>query len=307
MNTNEFTPVGIRQIEGLVQAIGESRMVDAAGFSGLLTTVNWLYWVLAALVVWRAWRQPVTRRNKIASAALVSVLFLALPASRAYHFASYKWKYHQAKALFDERCKTAGEKIYKTVEGVEGVLLMNLRPDKVPVADQFARYDPYGYDGGGEDYIKSFLPGYWRLCTGQNCPAQKQAFKFVEAKTDGGAIFRYTTVDKETGNQIAEGRVSGVRLNSKLEPESEAMFGLQWEDISTDQDRQAWIAGGKITIYEMDSMTVVAERVGFLMDAGQGGTGGGRSPWSWARQYTEACPTVAEHNAVFARKVLKSY
>src|SRR6218665_2453541 len=34
----------------------------------------------------------------------------------------------KGKALFDERCKTAGAKVYKTVEDVEGVLLQEVWP-----------------------------------------------------------------------------------------------------------------------------------------------------------------------------------
>ncbi len=66
--------------------------------------------------------------------------------------------------MFAERCKTAGEKIYRTVERVQGVRLLNLRPNKVERDGQFARYDPYGYEGGGDWYIMSFLPGHWRTC-----------------------------------------------------------------------------------------------------------------------------------------------
>ena len=43
----------------------------------------------------------------------------------------YKVRYAKAKALFDERCKTAGEKIYKTVGGVDGVFLTTVRPEKI--------------------------------------------------------------------------------------------------------------------------------------------------------------------------------
>lgn len=35
------------------------------------------------------------------------------------------------RALFDERCKTvAGEKIYRTVEDVEGIVLLKVRPQR---------------------------------------------------------------------------------------------------------------------------------------------------------------------------------
>ena len=38
----------------------------------------------------------------------------------------FQARYNKAKAIFDERCKTAGKKIYYTVEGVEGITLLNV-------------------------------------------------------------------------------------------------------------------------------------------------------------------------------------
>jgi len=38
----------------------------------------------------------------------------------------FQARYDKAKAIFDERCKTAGEKIYHTVEDIEGITLLNV-------------------------------------------------------------------------------------------------------------------------------------------------------------------------------------
>ncbi len=42
--------------------------------------------------------------------------------------------------MFDERCKTAGYKIYKTVENVEGVTLLNVWPREKSYEDQMWEY-----------------------------------------------------------------------------------------------------------------------------------------------------------------------
>ena len=55
----------------------------------------------------------------------------------------------KAEAMFQERCKTAGEKIYRTVENVEGIFLLKLRPDGINYGNQFVMDDPYGRDLGG--------------------------------------------------------------------------------------------------------------------------------------------------------------
>ena len=38
-------------------------------------------------------------------------------------------EYLESKAIFEERCKSAGEKIYQTVENVEGITLLNIPED----------------------------------------------------------------------------------------------------------------------------------------------------------------------------------
>ena len=71
----------------------------------------------------------------------------------------------KAMAMWQERCRAAGEKIHRTVEGVEGVYLMKLRPDTVNYGEQFKLDDPYGSDFGGETYILNFLRGFHHQST----------------------------------------------------------------------------------------------------------------------------------------------
>jgi len=54
----------------------------------------------------------------------------------------------KAEAMFAERCKNAGEKIYRTVDDVEGIFLMKLRPSEINYGEQFKMDDPYGRDLG---------------------------------------------------------------------------------------------------------------------------------------------------------------
>lgn len=42
----------------------------------------------------------------------------------------------KAEATFAERCKKAGEFIHRTVDDVEGVFLMKIRPDGINYGDQ---------------------------------------------------------------------------------------------------------------------------------------------------------------------------
>jgi hypothetical protein len=53
-----------------------------------------------------------------------------------------------------------------------------------------------------------------------------------------------------------------------------------------------WIAGSRIAIFNMKTNELMAERIGFIFDAGLGEKGGGRQPWSFAAH--TACPEFPE-------------
>lgn len=60
------------------------------------------------------------------------------------------------------RCQIAGEKIYRTVRGVEGSFVMKVQPERSTANERFGLTDPYGNDvcGGGD--ISSFLTSSFR-------------------------------------------------------------------------------------------------------------------------------------------------
>ena len=65
--------------------------------------------------------------------------------------ADQEWAQKQAAQIahFEMRCKSAGEKIYQTVKGVEGIFIMKPRivPDESHYQDQFGLW--FGRSGGG--------------------------------------------------------------------------------------------------------------------------------------------------------------
>lgn len=97
--------------------------------------------------------------------------------------------------------------------------------------------------------------------------------------------YRYTATTKprnEAGNT--------VEFLVKRDPtqKDSPRFGIAWDDISTMKDRENWIAGGSIKVIDLKTNEVMGERVGYMMDSGQGNTRGERSPWFFAQQ--NACP-----------------
>lgn len=232
----------------------------------------------------------------------------------------------KAIAMWQERCKTAGEKIHRTVEGVEGIYLMKLRPSEINYGDQFRLDDPYGHDTGGEGYIQNFLmmrdvPG-----AAQHDVVDGGGFQFIEAlDPKDGQRYRYTggmkTVRKmdvtHPNIQALLTRDPNYDLNiygfvlDKVQVTGQApRYGVTYDDISTREEREYWIAGSSLKVVDLQTNEVIAERIGYMVDWAQGSRVGGRSPWLLA--VNNACPkfpgrqTVQIHQTRnFVQKVLK--
>ncbi len=209
-----------------------------------------------------------------------------------------------ARALFAERCKTAGEKIYRTAEDVEGIFLMKLRPKRKNYSDQFLMDDPYGRDLGGDGYIENFLLGLNAQGSTTYKNPVTNGYQYVEAIDPAdGKRYRYTGEMKIVGQKDVNARNIklsiknnpnfdinnyGYVLEKNVSPGEQPRFGVNYADISTREDREYWIAGGLLQVIDLETNQVMAERIGYMMDPGQGATGGGRSPWLMAARY--ACP-----------------
>jgi hypothetical protein len=210
--------------------------------------------------------------------------------------AAYQARYAHAQALFAERCKTAGEKIYRTVEGVGGLLLTALRPDRISNASQYDADDQYGYNVGGEDYVRYYLIGS-RDLTSQ--------YRFIEAPTESGKIRFTMPLDAETSYRYWTKGGGELPIEAEIVDSFSARYSVEWMDISGKDDRANWIAVGLLRIKDRETDEILGERTGYLFETGMGDTAGQRAPWPWARYYAKSCPSASEHNRVFVEKVLK--
>ena len=210
----------------------------------------------------------------------------------------------KAEALFKERCQTAGEKIYRTVDKVEGIFLMKLRLSS-NYGKQYEMDDPYGHDSTGEEYFNSFLVG--RNQNGflsRREDVVRQGFRYVEAlDSQDGKRYRYTGGMKVVGKKDVNAK--GVQMAIERNPNydlniyafvldktpatgPQPRYGVTYDDISSREDRDYWIAGSSLKVIDLKTNEVMAERIGYMMDRGQGSTAGGRSPWLLAAR--NACP-----------------
>jgi hypothetical protein len=196
-------------------------------------------------------------------------------------------------AMWQERCKTAGEKIYKTVENVEGIYLMKVRPSEINFADQFKLDDPYGSDMTGDTYILNFLRGFHHqskveLYLGS---PPRLGYSYVETQDlKDDQRYRYTGRIEEpwqTDKHYLQGYTRFV-LDKARATGPTPRYGVTYDDISTREEREYWIAGSSLKVIDMQTNEVIAERIGYMVDWAQGSRAGGRSPWLFAAD--NACP-----------------
>ena len=284
--------------------------LDLTPFGPLLSVLGFAYWLLALVLVVVALRVPKHWLVKLVMAAAVFAAFI-YPVAR--HVGSETQQHNEAQArlaeamaLFAERCKTAGEKISRTAADVDGVVWMKWREEysnRDNFADQWKLNDPYGRDCGLEDCIANLL----RVTEGSALNpegAQRYigGYRYVETVDPAdGRRYRYTAAMKQYWNPEA---VERHRVKTGGGPPAysfqfrvervpieafSARYGVTWDDISTREDRERWIAGSSLKVIDLQTNAVLAERMGYMIDRGQGSQAGFRSPWLEA--VLSACPS----------------
>lgn len=215
-----------------------------------------------------------------------------------------KRRLKEANALFQERCKKAGEFIYRTADDVDGILLLKIR-ETTNFGDQYKMDDPYGHDSTGIDYFKGFFLDAALVANSHASAELKErirqmnnGFLYVDSIDPvDGKRYRYTGRIEEpwqTDKKYLKGYQRFV-LDRAEAPAPAPRYGVTFDDISTREDRDHWIAGSALRVIDLKSNTVMAERIGYMVDPQQGNTSGGRSPWLLAASY--ACPGFGPSNA----------
>jgi hypothetical protein len=242
------------------------------------------------------------KRTSIFALALAALLSTTA-ATVSAQTADPKTRLQTAEKMFAERCKKAGEFIHRTAENVEGVFLMKLRPEGMNFGDQYRMDDPYGRDLGGDAYIKSFLAGFFEANARRPDVPKPDApphvaYRYVEAlDPKDGKRYRYTGRIKEVTKTSSpliggDGRAFTVKefgLDRVPAPGPMPRYGVTYDDISTREERDYWIAGSSLKVIDLQTNEVMAERIGYMMDRGQGSDSGGRAPWLLAAN--NACPS----------------
>lgn len=205
----------------------------------------------------------------------------------------------RASELISSHCARAGVRITRTVENVEGIFVMKVRPKGINFGDQFKLDDPYGADLHGEGYLGEFLRENHDVMLQPEYHRAKAAlvrgpigFSYVDAINPiDGRRYRYTgrvTEPWQTNKHYLKGYFKFF-VDAVPAVGPSPRYAVTFDDISTSEDRSLWIAGSLLKVIDQQTNEIIAERIGYMYDPSQGGTPDGRSPWLYAANF--ACPS----------------
>lgn len=274
-------------------------MLELTGWGDILRGIVILYWLIGIFLFYRSVKKSSTRLGKIGGGISVAFLFGFFPlkscVDEALYVRDHKARLAKAEAIFNERCKTAGERIYRTVEGVEGIMLLKLRPTNYSPYKQNA-VDPYGEDFDWEEpdaYVGTFLQGRdEKSFLVERVLAEKPGYRYAEAiDPKDGKRYRYTAYMGVRPKLVGKTNSASFLLKREPAPGSAPRYGVTYDDITTPEERAQWIAGSSLKVIDTETSEVIAERIGYMIDKGLGNEGGARQPWTYAqRRPGWSCP-----------------
>lgn len=268
-------------------------MIEFGLVNDVLRGIGFLYWALAigllALALWKGkgWQ------DKLFWAVPVVCFFGYLPVTNYIAQQKHAAYAKEAWTYWKSKCDSlSGEKIFKTFTGVKSVLVVKPLPPASgeDLYDQFWYGDPYSNASSSKDRGTRHAGILLRESLRQTVPPRKQiGFQFVELAQRVGPSVKY--------QRIALTKATDGRVDSKVDdiPQPQSRFGISWEDISKPEDRKYWVAGSRLRVIDLVDNIVIAERVGYFIEAGFG-SGGQRRPWLAGRGPQTTCPPVQDGN-----------
>ena len=296
-------------------------MIELTGWSDVLRGLGTLYWLVALGALALALNKPKAGKNKAMAAAVVLVVFGALPFTGWLESRKLKQAYQVQKALFDERCKNAGVKIYKTVENVEGVLLLKVRPERTEtdMSDSMWPGAAFAKERGGKRYIETFL-FYEHLSpstvNGKGVVAQRRGgfserptalpgYRFVDVIEDDGKRYRHRMKFWQVPMPGQPNYPSyGTELIRTETTDAAPRYAVTYEDDMNPQDRKKWVAGTTVKVLDMQTKEVLAEHTEYAVEYGRGNANQ-RSPWLLSYVCGHSQGSTGQETRNFVDQVLK--
>ena len=211
--------------------------------------------------------------------------------------AAWRKRYEPAKARFDQLCQNAGEKIYRTADNVDGILLLKVRGDNEKYQDSF--YNPLK-DQMWEDaainseawragYINSFFSK--AMQSWHNSPG----YKYVDVLQKDGSIIRYS----------GDWGIKYEDFNQEINPKKPARYAVTYENDISWENRKHWIAGTTIKVIDTQGNQLIAEKTMYVFVPEPGYSKFEQNPNPWGRGVR--CPKedpAQQETSAFIAKVL---
>ena len=182
----------------------------------------------------------------------------------------------KSRAVFEELCKTAGEKIYRTADNVEGVTLLKVWDgESIHKEDKLWKYAGLPGQYGKDSYIEGFLKWRVKIITkgnekyddvlfspeDQNHPYILQGrYSYVDVKQKNGTFLRYTLGDNLNQN---------YRMISNF-TKNPARYAVTFENPVVPEEREHWIAHTRATEIDLQNNTVMATKDWYSFESQQG-------------------------------------
>ncbi|WP_310451296.1 hypothetical protein [Sulfuritalea sp.] len=213
------------------------------------------------------------------------------------------------KALWEEKCRTvAGEKIYRRVEDVEGLLLMKVRPERGDrqLADRMWPGAAFARETSGHEYVTTFLgyeyasnpagsndpitPNNRGYINTDRRPGGRPGYRWVEVIDEkDGQRYRYTGRYDEPWKTDSSYSKSYIRFNLDKAPATGPIprYGVTFEDHVITEDRALGIASSTVKVLDLQTKEVLGELTRYAWSLGP--SSGNPSPWLTAYK----CPPTS--------------
>lgn len=227
------------------------------------------------------------------------------------------------KALWDEKCRTvAGENIYRTIDNVDGIVLLKVRPERGERewADRMWPGAAFAHELAGDGYIKSFLlyerksgPGRGHVDSPVTAYPGYRYVDIIDEKD--GQRYRYTGSEKVVGRKDtnAIGVQMAIQKNSNYDlnvyrwtldktaaPDPAPRYGVTYEDRVIAEDRELGVASSTVKVLDLQTKEVLGEMTRYVWSPGPSAA----NPSPWLSAYKCGGEEVGSTTRFFADKVL---
>ena len=234
---------------------------------------------------------------------VVAALFFLFPKAlvwqeeqeNAEKVAEWRKRYDPVKARFDQLCQNAGEKIYRTADNVDGILLLKVRGDDEkyqsnrynPLKDQMWEDAAVESESKRERYIEEFL-----LRSNLSFPR----YIYADVLQKDNSIIRYSIY------KVNQEWVEDKQLN----PHPRARYAVTYENDISWENRKHWIAGTTIKIIDTKTNELMAEKTmyAFVPELGYSKFEQNPNPWGRGMRCPAGESEFEQRTVTFAIKVL---